>query len=136
MVLMFRADKPKKNIKNMDMTRLRLAIKGYLDIINESHCGFQPPKYQLCDVGKDRSKKDKLFERIEKIAREQRDFLGIRETIPENYFQVLEDIGINILARDFHNEHYDAVSSYSEDYGSFIIINDAEHIPEERKLFS
>jgi Zn-dependent peptidase ImmA (M78 family) len=80
--------------------------------------------------------KNELESFIEKIAIEQRKLAKIEDIIPDNYYDVIEKIGVNVIARDFHNDHYFGVSSFSNSCGSFILINDSKQISEERKIFS
>ena len=132
---MFRADKPNQNVKNIDLENLKLSINSYLDVIGKNLYRYIPQKYKI-DISDFKSNKKSIFKQIEKIAYDQRRIANIESIIPDNYFEVLENIGINIIARDFNNDSYFGASSFSNDVGSFILVNDSNNIPEERKIFS
>lgn len=129
---LFRADKPQKSIKNIDIDHLRNAIYSYMDIIGDSSYRYIPQKYSI-NVSDD---KQSIFNLVSKIANEQRRVANIENVIPENYFEVIQNIGVNVICRDFNNDQYFGASSFSNDYGSYILINDSDRIPEERKIFS
>jgi Zn-dependent peptidase ImmA (M78 family) len=80
--------------------------------------------------------KRSIFNLIAKIAYDQRRIANIENVIPDNYFDVIQNIGINVIAKDFKNDAYFGASSFSSELGSYIIINNSERIPEERKIFS
>lgn len=132
---MFRADKPKENIKAMDLNRLRTSLRGYIDIVKNIKVSIVPPNYTINDSDYDKNSKE-FVEIIERIANEQRRQFNIEYVIPENYFEMLESQGIHVLAIDFGNDQSFGVSSFSQTHGSFIIINDSKKISEERKIFS
>ena len=129
---LFRADKPQKDITNMDIDYLKNAIYTYKDVIGDSNYQYIPQKYHL-NVSDD---KKTLFDSVAKIAFEQRRVANIENIIPDNYFEVIQSIGVNVIVRDFYNDDYFGASSFSNEHGSFIIINDSENISEERKIFS
>jgi Zn-dependent peptidase ImmA (M78 family)/transcriptional regulator with XRE-family HTH domain len=129
---LFRADKPEKDIKNIDIDKLKNAIYSYIDIIGDSSYQYIPQKYSI-NISDD---KKNVFNLISKIAIEQRRVANIENVIPENYFEVINNIGVNVIVRDFKNDNYFGASSFSKEFGSYIIINDSENIPEERKIFS
>jgi Zn-dependent peptidase ImmA (M78 family)/transcriptional regulator with XRE-family HTH domain len=129
---LFRADKPEKDIKNIDIDNLKNAIYSYIDIIGDSNYRYIPQKYNINLSDEKKS----IFNLVSKIALEQRRVANIENVIPENYFEVINNIGINVIARDFKNDKYFGASSYSNKFGSYIIINNSENIPEERKIFS
>jgi Zn-dependent peptidase ImmA (M78 family)/plasmid maintenance system antidote protein VapI len=129
---LFRADKPEKDIKNIDIDNLKNAIYSYIDIIGDSNYRYIPQKYNINLSDEKKS----IFNLVYKIAIEQRRVANIENVIPENYFEVINNIGINVIARDFKNDKYFGASSYSNKFGSYIIINNSENIPEERKIFS
>ncbi len=129
---MFRADKPEKDIQNIDLDNLRNSIYSYLDILGNLGYQYIPQKYTI-NFNDD---KRTIFNLIAKIAYDQRRIANIENVIPDNYFDVIQNIGINVIAKDFKNDAYFGASSFSNDLGSYIIINDSEKIPEERKIFS
>ncbi len=132
---MFRADKPKDTIKEVELEKLRQSLNGYLDIVKDIKLSIVPPKYHVEESTYDTDRK--TFEKlIEQVANNQRRQFNIEHVIPENYFNLLDEQGIHVLAIDFHNDEYFGVSSYSETKGSFIIVNDSKAISEERKVFS
>lgn len=135
MAFMFRADKPSTDVQNIDLENLRLSINGYLDIIGNDKFQYIPQKYSI-NITDFKDNKNAVYRLVEKIAYDQRRMANIEYVIPDNYFEVLENIGINIIARNFKNDLYFGASSYSNKMGSFIIINDSKNIPEERKIFS
>ena len=129
---LFRADKPQKAIKNIDIDHLKNAIYSYMDIIGDSSYKYIPQKYSI-NASDD---KKTIFNLVSKIALEQRRVANIENVIPENYFEVIHNIGVNVIARDFKNDNYFGASSFSNEFGSYIIINNSDNIPEERKIFS
>ena len=56
--------------------------------------------------------------------------------IPDNYFSTLSSIGINVLGYSLNNDSLFGASSFSQEYGSFILVNTSDTISEERQLFS
>ncbi len=129
---MFRADKANKDIQNIDIEHLSNTIYSYLDVIGDVGYQYIPQKYQL-NLKED---KKSLFNLIAKIAYEQRKFANIENVIPDNYFDVIQSIGINVIVKDFKNDAYFGASSYSSDLGSYIMINNSDKVSEERKIFS
>jgi Zn-dependent peptidase ImmA (M78 family) len=129
---MFRADKPEKDIQDIDLDNLRNSIYSYLDILGNSGYQYIPQKYNI-NLNDD---KRSIFNLIAKIAYDQRRIANIENVIPDNYFDVIQNIGINVIAKDFKNDAYFGASSFSSELGSYIIINNSERIPEERKIFS
>jgi len=129
---MFRADKANKDIQNIDIEHLSNTIYSYLDVIGDVGYQYIPQKYQL-NLKED---KKNLFNLVAKIAYEQRKFANIENVIPDNYFDVIQSIGINVIVKDFKNDAYFGASSYSSDLGSYIMINNSDKVSEERKIFS
>ena len=129
---MFRADKPNKDIQDIDIEHLTNSIFSYLDIIGNVGYQYIPQKYQM-NLTED---KKTLFSMIEKIAYDQRRIANIENVIPDNYFDVIQNIGIHVIVKDFKNDAYFGASSYTSDLGSYILINNADQISEERKIFS
>ncbi len=130
--LLFRADRPDKSVHGMDLERFRETIKNIIDIMGNTAVYYRPQKYQFPPSMTWEARKEML----EKIAREQRRLANIENVIPDNYFDVIAHTGIQVIARDFHHDAYFGVSSFSKEWGSFILVNDAESISEERKIFS
>ncbi|MCF7932823.1 MAG: XRE family transcriptional regulator [Acholeplasmataceae bacterium] len=129
---MFRADKPKKDVRNLDLNRLKNSIRSYLDVMDEIAFQYVPQKYKI-----DQQADSKVtFDLVAKIAYEQRRISNIENVIPNNYFEIIQNMGIHVIAKDFNNDAYFGASSFSNDLGSYIIINDSKRIPEERKIFS
>ena len=129
---MFRADKAERDIKNMDIDYLKDAISCYIDILGDSEVRYLPQKYHLQHT----ADKKLIFNHVSKIALEQRRIANIENIIPENYYEVISNIGVNVIVRDLQNDSYFGASSFSNEFGSFIIVNDSDNIPEERKIFS
>ena len=129
---MFRADKANKNIRDIDIDLLKSSINSYLDIIGEVQYQFIPQKYAI-NLNDD---KNSILNLVSKIAYEQRRNANIENIIPENYYEVIQNLGIHVIVRDFKNDDYFGASSYSKELGSYIIINNSINIPEERKIFS
>lgn len=129
---MFRADKPEKDIQDIDLDNLRNSIHSYLDVLGNAGYQYIPQKYNI-NLNDD---KKTVFNLIAKIAYDQRRIANIENVIPDNYFDVIQNIGINVIAKDFKNDAYFGASSFSSELGSYIIINNSERIPEERKIFS
>lgn len=129
---MFRADKPKADVQNVDIDFLLKSIYSYNDVIGDKGYEFIPQKYKLTET-KDQNS---LFALVEKVASEQRRMADIDNIIPDNYYEVIQNLGIHVIVKDLKNDAFFGASSYSPEQGSYIIINDAEHISEERKIFS
>lgn len=129
---LFRADKPAEDVNAVDLDRLKQAVYAYIDVFGEVDCQYVPQRYAL-NMSQDRKK---LFQMIEKVALDQRRIANIENVIPDNYFESIMKIGIHVIVKDFHNNAYFGASSYSNDVGSYILVNDSENIPEERKIFS
>jgi len=132
---LFRADKATEKIGHNDIEKLKESIRHYLEMMEELDFHYIPEKYVLRAPEKKRLDKE-IKKKIEELAYAQRRILNIEHVIPENYYEVFSKIGINVVARKFDNPDFFGASSYSEDYGSFIVINDHENIPEERKIYS
>jgi Zn-dependent peptidase ImmA (M78 family)/plasmid maintenance system antidote protein VapI len=132
--LMFRADKPSEQMNDVDINQLKTKIEDYLKVVDLEGINFVPQTYNLNVKGSKLTEKDD--KNIEKVANEIRRLFGIENTIPENYYSVLEDFGIHVIASSFKNSNFFGASSYSEKYGSFILVNSNDDIPEERQLFS
>ena len=47
-----------------------------------------------------------FFTLIEKIAYEQRRFANIENVIPDNYYEVIANLGIHVVVKDFKNDSY------------------------------
>lgn len=135
MQFMFRADKPNKDVQNIDLVNLRIAINSYLDIIGNDKFQYITQKYYI-NLNDFKERENEVYKLVEKIAYEQRRITGIENVIPNNYFEILTNLGINVIVRDFKNDSYFGASSYSNKKGSFILINDSTNISEERKIFS
>lgn len=129
---MFRADKANKDIQDIDIKHLLNTIDSYLDVIDNVGYQYIPQRYQL-NLNED---KKTLFNLVAKLAYEQRRIANIENVVPDNYFDVIQSIGINVIVIDFKNDAYFGASSYSSDLGSYIMINDADKVSEERKIFS
>lgn len=135
MYFLFRADRPAEKIKNNDVFNFRTTLEEYVDIVDDNMYSYVPSKYSLnANISSKVSDENKSA--IEKIAVEQRRLMKIDNIIPENYFESIESIGINLIVKDYKNDEFYGASSYSDSYGSFILINDSPSIPEERKIFS
>ena len=132
---MFRADKASEHVAEIDLDRMRLSIQGYLDVMDHDDVHSIPGKYSLPSEGK-KVLSAKLKMKLEKIANAHRRILDIENVIPENYYDVFASAGINVIVRKFNNPDFFGMSSYAENNGCFIIVNDDENIPEERKLFT
>ncbi len=129
---MFRVDKPKENVDRLDIVFLKESINNYISIIGSSQYSFLPQKYSL---NLSRSKKE-LFKIVEKIALKQRKLAGIEDVIPQNYYDVIQNTGVNVIVKDFKNDNYFGASSFVNNKESYILINNSDNIPEERKIFS
>ena len=129
---MFRADKANKDIQDIDIEHLSSTIESYLDVLGNVGYQYIPQKYQL-NLKED---KKSLFNLVAKIAYEQRRIANIENVIPDNYFNVIQSIGVNVIVKDFKNEAYFGASSFSSELGSYIMINNSNRVSEERKIFS
>ena len=128
---LYRSDGTGEHEKELEYSKIVNAIEGYLSIIDKPSVNFLPPKYTLSEMSD-----DKLNEIVEKIAMEQRRLFGIESMVPANYYDAVSQMGIHVLVRPFHCNHCFGLSLYSKDNGCFILVNDDENIPEERKIFS
>ncbi len=129
---LFRADKPKDNIDELDVVFLKESINNYLSIVGRAQYDFLPQKYSLDFT---QSNKE-IFKAVEKIAIEQRKLAGIEDVIPNNYYEVIQNTGVNVIVKDFKNDNYFGASSFVNNKESYILVNDSENISEERKIFS
>ncbi len=132
---LFRADKATEKIDDTDIERMKDSLRHYLDVMEDPDFHYMPEKYILRMPKKRRLDKE-IKKKIEELAYAQRRVLNIEHVIPENYFEVFSQAGIHVVARKFANPDFFGASSYSEEHGSFILINDNESIPEERKIYS
>jgi len=128
----FRADRPSKEISNDDFETLKKVIINYSHVVENSDFKYEPPRYSFNKFEND----VKFFQSIEKIALDQRRLANIENVVPENYYETIRKMGINVICRDLQNSKFFGASSFSTEGGSYIIINDAANISEERKLFS
>ena len=124
---MFRSDLVINNIDYIEQ-----ALIDYNDIMSDCIYNYVPQKYTL----KYNLEKKSILSTVKRIAYEQRKCLNIENVIPDNYFSILSNIGINVIVKDLNNNNIFGVSTLSSDLGSYIIINDSKEIPEERKIFS
>ncbi|MBU0997443.1 MAG: XRE family transcriptional regulator [Firmicutes bacterium] len=131
---LFRADNPQEKLSPEDIQKFIFSMKSYSDVFVDSIIHYLPQRYLLEVSGKKLNEKEDAL--IEKIAYEQRRIMNIDKIIPANYFSVIEQLGINVIVRDFRNDDFFGASSYSKEYGSFILVNASERISEERQLFS
>lgn len=133
---MFRADNPKENFNDILSSKINRKISTVLEILamSERKLAMVPESYNLKTAGKKLNLEEK--EIIEEIALKKREEFGISDIIPENIYKVFQEKDINLLACPFHNDKIFAVSAYSPEHGSFIVLNNDENIPEERKIFS
>ena len=132
---LYRADSAEDNIENKNIQDFANTLSCYLDIFDKPDYSFIPQKYTL-NIENSKKITENMERAIEKIAYEQRQFMNIETIIPENYYEIIENIGINVVSKDFGSTNLFGVSSFSPEYGSFILINDSEMIPEEKKIFS
>ena len=134
--LMFRADNPEQNFNGELAERIIEKIRDISNLLELSgrKLTMIPESYRLRHSGKKLNREEK--ELIEEIAQKKREEFDVADIVPENIYLVLQENDINVLAFPFNNNSIFAVSAYSEDYGSFIIVNDDTNIPEERKIFS
>ncbi len=132
--LLFRADKPEEALTESDIDQIKSKFRQYIDVVGRSKYNIIPPQYNLDINLKKLSDEDEAI--LEKIALEQRKYFNIESTIPDNYFNVVEEKGINVIASPFKNCSFFGASSYSEIHGSFIFVNSCDEIPEERQIFT
>lgn len=132
MNFLFRADKAKRDIQNIDIRFLKDSFTSYLDVMGESSYQYIPQKYT---INQSLNKRD-ISNYISKIAQHHRRIASIEHVIPENYFEIINNIGINVIVKDFKNDNYFGASSLLDQKGSYIIVNDSDNISEERKIFS
>ena len=131
---LFRADKPALAINEVDVDQIKLKYRQYIDVVGKPKYNYIPPKYSLNLDSKKLNDEDETF--LEKVANEQRKYFNIEAGIPDNYYSVVEEKGINVISCHFDNESFFGASSLSELFGSFIFINSHKTIPEERQLFT
>ena len=128
---MFRADNPSNTVTKNDIYLFEQNIENYLDIVGNQGARYVPPKYTFEGVIE-----NEIYAYLESIANEQRRLAKIEHIVPQNYFEALESIGIHVITKKFTNSTCYGVSSFSEEFGGIILINDDPHISEERKIFS
>jgi Zn-dependent peptidase ImmA (M78 family)/plasmid maintenance system antidote protein VapI len=132
--LLFRADKPDVALEESDIKMIKTKFNQYIDIVGNSRFNFIPQKYNLLVDSRKLNEEDESF--LEKVAFEQRKFFNVENVIPENYFAIVEEKGINVISTKFLNESFFGASSFSEKFGSFIFVNSYEKISEERQIFT
>lgn len=132
--LLFRADKPDEAICEYDIELIKTKFNQYIDVVGKSRFNFIPQKYNFTINSKKLNEEYESF--LEKVAFEQRKYFNIENMIPENYFSVVEEKGINVISAKFTNNSFFGASSFSENYGSFIFINSSAKITEERQIFT
>ncbi len=132
--LLFRADKPAENIEEFDFQEIYNYFENYISIVDLDKMRYIPQNYNLNVEKRKINEEDK--NNIKKVALEIREQFNIEEVIPNNYYDVLEKEGINVVALPYSNESFFGASSYSNDSGSFIFVNANEKISEERQIFS
>lgn len=132
--LLFRADKPFEKIEEFDFKEIKQKFQNYIDVVELGKVKYIPPNYNLQDFSTKLS--DEEEDTIEKIAYEVRRIFNIEHVIPNNYFTVVEEHGINVISSSHRNESFFGASSYSSEYGSFIFVNSHVDISEERQIFS
>jgi Zn-dependent peptidase ImmA (M78 family)/DNA-binding XRE family transcriptional regulator len=131
---LFRADSPKDNFSEVDYNIIHLKLKQYNEIVGMRKISYIPQTYILSITG---NKIDNEIESIiENTANEIRRVLNIEKNIPDNYYELLSSIGINVVAAELSNLSIFGVSSFSDVYGSFIFVNSSNAISEERQIFS
>ncbi len=132
--LLFRADKPEEALDESDINAIKTKFDQYIDVTGKSRFSFVPQKYSFQADSNKLNEEDEAF--IEKVAHEQRKFFNIENVIPDNYFTVVEDKGINVISAKIQNESFFGASSISDEYGSFIFVNSSDGISEERQIFT
>ena len=130
--IMFRADKPNEKIDDNNYKYILNRIEEYNSVIDDKMV-FVPQRYSL-KVSNKLSKEDEAA--IEKIALEQRRLLNVENYIPDNYFNVISESGINVLCYEVDNDNLFGASSYSDKLGSYIYVNSNKEISQERQEFS
>ena len=130
--IMFRAEKPSKNIEDSNYHYILTRIKEYSSIIDDK-VKFIPQRYALSIADKLTKENEAI---IEQITLEQRRSLNVENHIPANYFNTLSKAGVNVLCYDLENPNIFGASSYSDELGSFIFINANREISQERQEFS
>ena len=132
--LQFRADQPAENLDDFDFRMIDERFRNYLDVVDFGKLKYMPMNYSLSLDGAKLSDQDE--ENIEKVAYEIRRLFKIENCIPSNYYSVLDNNGINVIASPYENDSFFGASSYSSGNGSFVFVNSNEKIPEERQIFS
>lgn len=135
--VMFRADFPDNNFSD----ELRALIQDrlqkqweVLSLAGQDMVSFLPPQYRLKLSGK-KDLTDVEKEEIEKVAMEQRQQV-LDNCGHQDIYECFEAFGIQVIAQPFHNSNIFGLSGYSDEHGAFIIINNDDGIPEERKMFT
>lgn len=132
--MLFRVDKPEMALEGSDISEIETKFKEYIDVVGKTRMSFVPQKYSLLIASKSLNEEDESF--IEKVACEQRKFFNIEHIIPDNYFSVFAEKGVNVISSTIKNESFFGASSYSEEYGSFVYVNSNMAISEERQIFT
>ena len=130
--IMFRADKPSRNVVDSDYNYILSRIKEYNSVI-DNKVVFVPQRYDLNVTDKLTEEKEAI---IERIALDQRRTFNIENYIPDNYFNTISQAGINVICFHIDNKDLFGASSYSDKLGSFIFINANNKISQERQEFS
>lgn len=97
---------------------------------------YLPQQYNLKIDSKEKQISKEIKLQIEQIALEERKWLNIGESRGEEIIECFENKGIRIIFEKFDMPDMFGVSALHDQKGCFIVINDDENIPEERKIFS
>jgi len=97
---------------------------------------YLPQQYNLKIDSKEKQIPKEIKLQIEQIALEEREWLNIGESRGEEIIECFENKGIRIIFEKFDMPVMFGVSALHDQKGCFIVINDDENIPEERKIFS
>ncbi len=151
---MFRASNPKENVDNSEKVDIENYMNDYFELFSLAgeQLAYIPEQYNLTvkynskiipvddpelDFGLFKYKLPKELDMvIESIAMEQRKRLGAEEVVGVELVRCLEEVGIRILYKNIDNDDLFGISAFHPEKGCFILINNKEGIPEERKLFT
>ncbi len=135
--VMFRADFPDDNFTDELRAMIQDRLQKQWEVLNlagKDMVSFLPPQYKLKLSGK-KNLTDAEKEEIERVALEQRQQI-LDNCGHQDIYECFEAFGIQVIAQLFHNPNIFGLSGFSDEHGAFIIVNDDDVIPEERKIFT
>lgn len=129
--LLYRSDKKGGALQPIERHMIQRKIEDYVLLERELHIPpVIPASHHMADMD---------FERVEQIAQETRDWLGVEDTPLGDAIALLERKNLKIL-RERLRENIVGFSAYTEEWGGVIVVNthgeNGEKLPYERQVFT